>query len=109
MNADGDEGFFQFEHRVYGREGDDTFVFDDTDSALTVYGDAGNDFFQIRLQPLELTTGACGGIKIANLFQPKYQLENMLDGDALAHLRELQHAFIFRRLVTLPLDRKSVV
>ena len=32
---------------VYGREGDDTFVFDDNSMPMTVFGDAGNDTFQI--------------------------------------------------------------
>ena len=32
---------------VYGRYGDDTFVFDDTSAPMTVYGDAGNDTFQV--------------------------------------------------------------
>jgi hypothetical protein len=32
---------------VFGRDGDDTFVFDGTSSPITVYGDAGDDEFQI--------------------------------------------------------------
>ncbi len=32
---------------VYGRDGDDTFVFDDTSAKITVFGDAGNDAFQV--------------------------------------------------------------
>lgn len=44
VNYDGDinAGIF-----VFGRDGDDTFVFDGTSSPLTVYGDAGNDLFQV--------------------------------------------------------------
>ncbi|MGB8167836.1 MAG: calcium-binding protein, partial [Chthoniobacteraceae bacterium] len=32
---------------VYGRDGNDLFVFDDTNAPLTVYGDAGDDTFQV--------------------------------------------------------------
>ncbi|MFT7227617.1 MAG: hypothetical protein ACI8PW_000192, partial [Methylophilaceae bacterium] len=32
---------------VYGRDGDDKFVLDDTSSTLSIYGDAGNDIFQV--------------------------------------------------------------
>jgi len=32
---------------VFGRDGDDTFIFDDTSSPVTVYGDAGDDEFQV--------------------------------------------------------------
>ena len=32
---------------IYGREGDDTFVLDDNLFPTTIYGDAGNDTFQI--------------------------------------------------------------
>ncbi|MBI1840419.1 MAG: hypothetical protein HYR88_06145, partial [Verrucomicrobia bacterium] len=32
---------------VYGGDGDDRFILDDTSSALTLYGEAGNDTFQI--------------------------------------------------------------
>ncbi len=32
---------------VFGRDGDDTFVLDDTAAPLTIYGDSGNDTFQV--------------------------------------------------------------
>ena len=32
---------------VYGGDADDTFVLDDTSSPITIYGDAGNDLFQV--------------------------------------------------------------
>ena len=32
---------------MYGGPGDDTFVLDDTNSILTLYGEAGNDTFQV--------------------------------------------------------------
>ena len=32
---------------VHGRKGDDWFIIDDNEAALTIYGDAGNDTFQV--------------------------------------------------------------
>src|SRR6185436_13953563 len=32
---------------VFGRDGDDTFVMDDNSTITTIYGDAGNDTFQV--------------------------------------------------------------
>jgi hypothetical protein len=44
INYDGDiNGAIE----VYGRNGDDTFVFDDTLAPVVAFGDAGNDTFQV--------------------------------------------------------------
>ena len=59
VDADGmliEDGYFErinYDRQIngnitlYGRSGDDTFVFDDTLSSITVYGDAGADRFQV--------------------------------------------------------------
>jgi hypothetical protein len=53
---------------VYGRDGDDFFVFDDTSSILTVFGDAGNDTFQVG-QMFKSPRGSNSGLPVQDQFQ----------------------------------------
>ena len=64
---------------------------------------AAGDLLQVGLQPLQLRTGPGGGVEVADLLQPQHQLEDVLDGRALAHLREAHDAFFFGQAIGLAL------
>ncbi|RLL51276.1 calcium-binding protein [Mariprofundus sp. EBB-1] len=52
---------------VFGRNGNDNFMFDDTSSAVTVYGDAGDDTFQVG-QVFKSQRDAAAGLAMADQF-----------------------------------------
>ncbi|WP_372743315.1 hypothetical protein, partial [Neptunomonas sp.] len=52
---------------VYGRESDDTFVFDSTSSKITAFGDAGDDAFQIG-QMFKSVRQANAGLAVEDRF-----------------------------------------
>ena len=52
---------------VYGRDGDDIFVLDDTSAILTVWGDGGNDTFQVG-QLFDSPRNAAAGLAPEDFF-----------------------------------------
>ena len=64
---------------------------------------AAGDFLDVGLQPLQLRAGPGGRVEVADLLQPQHQLEDVLDGRRLAHLREADDAFLLGQAIRLAL------
>ena len=73
---------------VFGRDGDDVFALDDTSSALTIYGDAGADTFQVGQifkAPRDANAGLAAEDQFPTTLTTRGYLSNGVNFDAFMH------------------------